>query len=77
MTKIQIIKSKGQWYSRILAPNGEILWHSEKYTRKQNAYKTLKGFFKRMSDRISMEENEKVVFQGFLPEITFHLSNKK
>jgi len=75
--KIQVIKSKRQWYSRMVASNGEILWHSEKYTRKQNVYKTLRGFFKNLNKRIRLEENEVIIFEGSLPEAIFHLSNKK
>lgn len=37
LMKFEIKKNKGQWYFRIVARNGKILAHSEKYKRKCDA----------------------------------------
>lgn len=39
--KINIFKSKGQWYFNIKSANGKIVAQSEGYTRKHNALKTI------------------------------------
>lgn len=41
--KIEILKSKGQYYFRIRAKNGKILCHSEKYKRKNSCVKSAKS----------------------------------
>lgn len=76
MTKIQIIKSRGQWYWRIVASNGRILAYSEKYTRRAAAYKTIAHFLKSIDSRIVVEENLEVVYSGFFSEVLFHLKTK-
>lgn len=40
--KVEIIKSKGQWYWCILAGNGKVLCHSEKYKRRRDAEHAVK-----------------------------------
>ena len=77
MTKIKIIKNKGQWHCRIIASNGELLYHSERFTRKANAYKNITSLLMGLSRRICIEDNLGCCFEGGLAEVVFHLKNRK
>ena len=49
--KLEVLKGKsGKWYWRIKADNGRILCHSETYSDKCQAMKTLKAVMKWAKD---------------------------
>jgi len=76
MTKIEIIKSKRQWYWKIVAGNGEVLAHSETYKTKRGAYTGVKSFLKNFHTRISLFDGD-YKYDGYISDVLLHLGNKK
>ena len=44
--KLEILKGKNKWYWRIRAKNGRIIAHSETYSNKYQAQKTVRAVIK-------------------------------
>lgn len=49
---IQVFKSKGQWYFRVRARNGEILCQSEGYKNKKDAYLSIEKIWSILTKHI-------------------------
>ena len=53
--KIEVRRSQGKWYWRILSHNGRILAHSEKYSAKGAAFLTAQRLAKRLKCKCEEE----------------------